>query len=73
MLAANSHDRNNHPECHHISVAIDVQTAVLHADVDQKLFTKPPESDGWYESEFREDEEWTLNKALYGYRKAPKM
>ena len=43
------------------------------ADVDQNLFTKPPESDGWYESEFREDEEWKLNKALYGYRKAPKM
>ena len=43
------------------------------ADVDQNIFTKPPESDGWYESEFREDEVWKLNKALYGHRKAPKM
>ena len=47
-------------------------TAFLHADVDQELFAEP-ESDEWYESELREDEVWKLNKALYGYRKAPKL
>ena len=62
MLAASSHDRNNHPECDHISIAI-----------DQELSAEPPESDEWYESELREDEVWKLNKALYGYRKAPKL
>ena len=72
-LAASSHDRNNHPECDHITIAIDVHTAFLHADVDQELFAEPPESDEWYESELREDEVWKLNKALYGYRKAPKL
>ena len=34
MLAANSHDRNSHPEREHITIAIDVHTAFLHADVD---------------------------------------
>ena len=34
MLAASSHDRNNHPERDHITIAIDVHTAFLHADVD---------------------------------------
>ena len=45
MLAASSHDRNNHPECDHITIASDVHTAFLHADVDQELFAEPPESD----------------------------
>ena len=26
-----------------------------------------------FESELRDDEVWKLNKALYGYRKAPKL
>ena len=73
MLAASSHDRNHHPECDHITIAIDVHTAFLHADFDQELFAQPPESDEWYDSELREDEVWKLNKALYGYRKAPKL
>ena len=73
MLAASSHDRNNHPECDHITVAIDVHTAFLHADVDQELFAEPPESDEWYESELREDEVWKLNKTLYGSLKAQKL
>ena len=47
--------------------------AFLHADVDQELFAESPEPDEWYESELREDEVWKLNKALYGYRKAPKL
>ena len=68
MLAASSHDRNSHPEREHITIAIDVHTAFLHADVDQDLFAEPPELDEWYESAFREDEVWKLNKALYGYR-----
>ena len=38
MLVANSHDRNKHPECDHITVAIDVHTAFLHADVDEEPF-----------------------------------
>ena len=30
LLAASSHDRNNHPECDHITIAIDAHTAFLH-------------------------------------------
>ena len=45
MLAASSHDRNNDPESDHITIAIDVHTAFLHADVDQDLFAEPPEPD----------------------------
>ena len=37
MLAASSHDRNNHPECDHITIASDVHTAFLHADVDKRM------------------------------------
>ena len=43
MLAASSHDRNNDPESNHITVAVDVRTAFLHADVDQDLFAEPRE------------------------------
>ena len=68
MLAASSHDRNNDPESNHITVSIDVHTAFLHADVDQDLF-----ADDWYDAVLTEDEVWKLNKALYGYRKAPKL
>ena len=68
MLAVSSHDRNNHPERDTIEIAIDVHTRFLHADTDQELFAEPPE-----ESEFCEDEVWKLHKALYGYRKAPKL
>ena len=49
-----------------------VHTAFLHADVDQDLFAEPPEPDEWYDVGLKEDEVWRLNKALYGYRKAPK-
>ena len=73
MLAASSHDRNNDPESNHITVSIDVHTAFLHADVDQDLFAEPPEPDEWYDAGLKEDEVWKLNKALYGYRKAPKL
>ena len=73
MLAASSYDRNSHPEREHITVAIDVHTAFLHADVDPDLFAEPPEPDEWYDAALREDEVWKLNKALYGYRKAPKL
>ena len=73
MLAASSHDRNNHAEYDRITIAIDVDTAFLHADVDQELFTEPPGSDEWYESELREDEVWELDNDLFGYRKAPKL
>ena len=34
MLAASSHNRNCHPEREDITIAIDVHTAFLHADVD---------------------------------------
>ena len=73
MLAASSHDRNNDPESNHITVSIDVHTAFLHADVDQDLCAEPPEPDEWYDAGLKEDEVWKLNKALYGYRKAPKL
>ena len=73
MLAASSHDRNNDPESNHITVSIDVHTAILHVDVDQDLFAEPPEPDEWYDAGLKEDEVWKLNKALYGYRKAPKL
>ena len=72
MLAASSHDRNNHPECDHVTIAMDVHTAFLHADVDQELFAEPPESDEGFESELREDEVWKLNRALSAYHTAPK-
>ena len=73
MLAANSHDRNSDPESDHITIAIDVHTAFLHADVDQDLFAEPPEPDEWYDAGLKENEVWRLNKALYGYRKAPTL
>ena len=73
MLAASSHNRNNDPESDHITIAIDVHTAFLHADVDQDLFAEPPKPDEWYDAGLNEDEVWRLNKALYGYRKAPKL
>ena len=72
MLAASSHDRNSDPDSDHITIAIDVHTAFLHADVDQDLF-EPPELDEWYDAGRKEDEVWRMNKALYGYRKAPKL
>ena len=71
MLASSSHDRNSDPESDHITIVIDVHTAFLHADVDQDLFAEPPEPDEWYVAGLKEDEVWRLNKALYGYRKAP--
>ena len=73
MLAASSHHRNNDPESNHITVSIDVHTALLHADVDQDLFAEPPEPDEWYDAGLKEDEVWKLNKALYGNRKAPEL
>ena len=73
MLSASSHDRNNHPGCDHITIATDVHTAFLHADVDQELFAEPPESEEWKESELLKNEVWELNRALYGYREAPKL
>ena len=73
MLAASSHDRNSDPESDHITIAIDAHTAFLHADVDQDLFAEPPEPDEWYDVGLKEDEVWIQNKALYGYRKAPKL
>ena len=53
--------------------SIDVHTAFLHAEVDQDLFVEPPETDEWYDAGLKEDEVWKLNKALYGYRKEPKL
>ena len=50
MLAASSHNRNNDPESDHITIAIDVHIAFLHADVDRDLFAKPPEPDEWYDA-----------------------
>ena len=68
MLATSSHDRNNQLEDDFVAIAIDVHTAFLHADIDEDLHARPPE-----ESELNEDEVWKLHKALYGYRKAPKL
>ena len=73
LLAARSHGRNCHSEREHITNVIDVHTAFLHADVDQDLFAEPPAPDEWHDAALREDEVWKLNKALYGYRKAPKL
>ena len=50
------------------AIAIDVHTAFLHIDIDQDLYAEPLE-----ESELNEDEVWKLHKALYEYRKAPKL
>ena len=71
MLAASSHDRNSHAEREHITIAIDVHTAFLHAGVDQDLVAEPP--DEWYDAALRDDEVWNLNKALCGYRRASKL
>ena len=67
MLAASSHDQNNHPERDYITIASGVHTSFLHPDIDQALFPEPPE-----ESTLCEDEAWQLHKALYADRKAPK-
>ena len=72
MLAASSNDRHNDPESNHITVSIDVHTGFLHADVGQDLFAEPPEPGEWCGAGLKE-EVWKLNKALYGYRKAPKL
>ena len=66
MLAASSHDRNNHSEEDYIAIVLDVHTAFLHADIDQDQYAEPPE-------ELNEDEVWKLHKALYGYKKAPTL
>ena len=73
MLGASSHERNSDPESDHITIAIDVHTAFLHADVDQDVFAEPTEPDESCDAGLKEDEVWRLNKALYGYRKAPKL
>ena len=73
MLVASSHDRHSDPGSGHVTIAIDVHTAFLHADVDQDLFAESPEPDEWYDAGLKEDEVWRLNKALYGYRRAPKL
>ena len=73
MLAASSHDRNSDLESDHITIAIGVHTAFLHADLNQDLFAEPREPDEWCDAGLKEDEVWLLNKALYGYRKAPKL
>ena len=73
VLAASSHNRNSDPGPDHITMAIDVPTAFLHADVDQDLFAEPPEPDEWYDTGLKEDEVCRLNKALHGYRKAPNL
>ena len=62
MLAASSHDRNSDPESDHITVALDVHTAFLHADVDQDLFAEPP-PDEWYDAGLKEDEVWKLKQS----------
>ena len=56
MLAASSFDRNSHPEREHITIAIHVHTAFLHADVDQDLFAELPEPDEWYDAALRDDD-----------------
>ena len=73
MLAASSHDRNSHPEHEHVTLATDVLTAFLRVDVDRDLSAEPPEPNEWYDAALRDDEVWKLNRALYGYRKAPKL
>ena len=67
MLAANSPDRNNHLESDHITIAIDVHTAFLHADVDQDFVCRTTRTDEWYDAGLRVDEVWKLN------RKAPRL
>ena len=64
MLAASSPEREHN---------CDVHTAFLHADVDQDMFAQPPEPDEWCDAALRDDEVWKLNKALFGYRQAPKL
>ena len=73
MLGATSHDRKSDPESDHITIAIDIHTAFLHADVGQDLFAEPPEPDERYDAGLKKNEVRKLNKALYGYRKAPKL
>ena len=73
MLAASVHDRNSDPESDYITIATDVHTPFLHADVHEDLCAEPPEPDEWYGARLKEDEVWRLNKALCGYRKAPKL
>ena len=60
MLAASSHDRNSDPESDHITIAIDVHTAFLHADVDQDLFAEPPEPDEWHDAGLKQDAEQSI-------------
>ena len=45
MLAVSSYGRNNHSESDHITMAIEVSTAFVHADSDQEFFAEPPEAD----------------------------
>ena len=48
-------------------------TYTQHSCTRMSLFAEPPEPDEWHDEGLKEDEVWELNKALYGYRKAPKL
>ena len=56
MLVLSTHDRNSDLESDHITIAIDVHTAFLHADVDEGLFAEPPEPDERCDAGLKEDE-----------------
>ena len=49
---------------------LDVKTAFLHGELKEKIYMTPPEG---YESQFKDDEVYLLNKSLYGLKQAPRQ
>lgn len=48
---------------------LDVKTAFLHGELEEKIYMEVPEG---YEDQFGEDEVCLLNKSLYGLKQAPR-
>ena len=68
MFAVSTLKRNTHLDDDYIAFALDLHTAVWHADIDEDLHGKQPD-----ESNLKSDEMKSLHKAMYGYRKAPAL
>lgn len=48
---------------------LDVKTAFLHGELDEKIYREAPEG---FEDQFKKDEVCLLNKSLYGLKQSPK-